>query len=112
MTDDALTAQLALEVDEDEFAWDDWLRSLPVTPGVENAAAEIRLRAERRAGELLDQMPKNEGTRTVGGNPSGGSTVRPPDDTPRLSDFGVSKSQSSRYQQVAERLDALKEPTA
>ena len=45
----------------------------------ENAAAEIRLRAERRAGDLLAEMPKNEGTRVAGRN-LGGPIVRPPSD--------------------------------
>lgn len=64
----------------------------------ENAAAEVRLRAERRAGELLREMEKNEGGRPR----ETGSTMRPvPEKPPTLSDIGVTKHQSSRYQQVA-----------
>lgn len=61
---------------------------------VQNHAAEIRLRAERRAGELLAAMPKNDGHRFSGGN-----TVLPPAAT--LADLGVDKMQSSRWQAVA-----------
>ena len=32
--------------------------------GLQNQAAEIRLRAERRAGELLKEIPRNPGERT------------------------------------------------
>lgn len=61
----------------------------------QNHAAEIKLRAERRAGELLAEMPKNRGTRL------GGRTLIPPDDTPRLADVGVSAAQSHRFQAIA-----------
>jgi hypothetical protein len=30
-----LAEQLALDVDEDDVTWDEWFRSLPVTPGSE-----------------------------------------------------------------------------
>lgn len=64
----------------------------------ENAAAEVRLRAERRAGELLAEMKAN-GSRDPGGR---GPRVGSDDATqPTLSDLGVSKHQSSRFQQVA-----------
>jgi len=62
----------------------------------QNYAAEIKLRAERRLGEILTDMPKNEGTRTIGRN-----TVIPPSDTPRLADLGLTRVESSRFQQIA-----------
>src|SRR6266567_4041064 len=68
-------------------------------------AAEIRLRAERRAGELLAGMEKAKGAR---GNPNGrgAKIVRSPGDTaqqpPTLKELGISKSQSSRWQQLAD----------
>jgi N6-adenosine-specific RNA methylase IME4 len=61
---------------------------------VSNAAAEIRLRAERRAGELLAANPE------IGSGKGKGRAVRP------LEEVGVTKSQSSRYQQVAAVPDA------
>jgi hypothetical protein len=65
-------------------------------------ATDIRLRAEIRAGELLIEMGKRKErhngrghTRTVG---SRAATPRP---EPKLSDLGVSKTQSSRWQRLA-----------
>lgn len=70
---------------------------------MQNACAEIKLRAERRAGEILRDMPKNTGN-AGNGRPSklGGNIVLPPkDDTPTLSDIGLTKMQSSRFQSIA-----------
>jgi N6-adenosine-specific RNA methylase IME4 len=65
-------------------------------------ATEIRLRAEIKAGELLSELEKNKGTRGHGRPQLGGSQERPPkDQTPKLSDLGVTKTQSSRWQKLA-----------
>src|ERR1700730_4985813 len=62
-------------------------------------ATEIRMRAERRAGELLARMEKNKGA--VPGKT--GSKGRPVlDDAPKLSDLDINKSQSARWQKLAE----------
>jgi hypothetical protein len=69
-----------------------------------DCATDIRLRAERRAGELLAEVEKNKGVRSQlqGRDVSGGSIVRPPEDwVPTLSELGVSKTQSSRWQKLA-----------
>ena len=64
---------------------------------VEDATA-LRMRAERRAGELLAEMGKNQGA--VAGKT--GRKGKPVLDTkPKLADFGVSKTQSSRWQALA-----------
>jgi N6-adenosine-specific RNA methylase IME4 len=61
-------------------------------------ATKIRLRAERRAGELLREMEKNQGA--VPGKT--GRKAQPVLDTqPKLSDLGISKTQSSRWQALA-----------
>lgn len=66
------------------------------------AATEIRLRAERRMGELLGEEPKH-----VGGRPKTGPPLRPVSEVPeRLADKGLTKMESSAYQ----RLAAVPEP--
>jgi len=67
-------------------------------------ATEIRMRAERRAGELLREIEKNKGARGQlrGRDSSGGRKRQPPEDTtPKLADQNVTKSQSSRWQRLA-----------
>ncbi len=64
----------------------------------ERRACEIRLRAERKAGKLLSKMEKNKG----GGDrksdhPSRGTTG----DKSTLSDLGITRDQSSRWQSLA-----------
>lgn len=56
-------------------------------------ATDIRLRAERKAGEMLSEMAER-GERETGGKPSHGATV------PKLDDLGVSRTQSSRWQKL------------
>src|SRR5690242_2473442 len=57
---------------------------------MQNAIAEIKLRAERKAGELLAAMEKNPGAATR----SHAVTAS----LPRLKDLGIGKMQSSRWQ--------------
>jgi len=64
----------------------------------EYKVCRIRIRAERRAGELLKETQKN-GQRHGRGQKS---KVGRPDFTPtRLSDIGISKDQSSQWQKLA-----------
>ncbi len=64
---------------------------------LERQACEIRLRAERRAGQLLAEMD-----RAKAGQPrkerSDDTTILQP---PKLGDLGVSKDQSSQWQKLA-----------
>ncbi len=57
-----------------------------------NWAAEIKIRAERKCGELLGDMAQS------GERPQG---RRKESHAATLSDMGLSNSQSSRYQQIA-----------
>jgi hypothetical protein len=72
---------------------------------LQNQACEIRLRAERRAGQLLLDMEKNPGTRGTGRPRKDGTKVERSSMTtthpPKLEDFGVTKDQSSKWQRLA-----------
>lgn len=61
----------------------------------QNEAAEVKIRAERKAGEMLAKMPKNEGELYRG------NMQLPRDETPTLDDLGIEKMQSSRWQIIA-----------
>jgi len=71
---------------------------------VERHAIEIRLRAERRAGELMLKQAKAEGTRAQlqERDASGGATVEPPEnDVPTLAEQGISRHQAADWQKIA-----------
>jgi len=62
-------------------------------------ATDIKIRAERKAGQLLLEMKLN-GERDSGkGNRN--PILKSQDTTPKLADFGISKDQSSRWQKLA-----------
>jgi hypothetical protein len=66
-------------------------------------ATEIRMRAERRAGELLIDMGQRKQREAKGGDRK--SKLHAATLIPKLSDFGINKTQSSRWQRLA-ALDA------
>jgi hypothetical protein len=65
----------------------------------ERQACEIRLRAERKAGQLLKQRKKNKGG---GDRRSDHRSKGATGDASTLSDLGISKDQSSQWQRLAE----------
>jgi len=60
-------------------------------------ATEIKVRAERKAGEMLRKAAE-QGDRNTGGKPSIESTVT---SAPTLAEIGITRDQSSRYQKLA-----------
>jgi hypothetical protein len=76
---------------------------------MQNMACEIRLRAERRAGQLLLDMQKNPGTRGAGRPRKDGSRIRwskpSTAKTPKLEEIGITKDQSSKWQKIALLVD-------
>jgi len=58
---------------------------------LQNYAAEVKLRAERKAGELLAQLQLHGGDRKS----------QKAEDRPKLEDIGITKDQSSRWQLAA-----------
>ena len=84
----------------------------------EEKARKIRLRAERRVGELLKQMKKAKGGRPKanGGRPTKTGGEERPVSEPTLRDFNITKDQSSDWQKLADVPaqafeDALDDPT-
>lgn len=65
---------------------------------IRNAAAELRLRAERRAGEMLRDGTEKGDRQAVGRPRNGDKDVTI---SPKLSEIGISKKQSSRWQSIA-----------
>ena len=63
----------------------------------EKQAAEIRIRAERKTGQLLAVSEKSEG-----GRPTKNQSIDTTGSTQTLADIGISKDQSSKWQQLAE----------
>ena len=70
-------------------------KQIGATIETQNYAAEIRLRAERRLGEMLEKMPKQQGARGIG------KKVEFPNGTPLIKDQGITKKESSRSQELA-----------
>lgn len=61
---------------------------------IQNRCAEIKIRAERRAGEILARMEKHRGAGTKRARFREGTALK-------LSDLGISKQQSHRWQKMA-----------
>jgi hypothetical protein len=69
----------------------------------ERKCREIRIRAERKVGELLRNTSRNTGTAGLGRPPLGPRGDRgPKDETPTLASYGLTYDQSSRFQRLAE----------
>src|ERR1700758_1560271 len=71
---------------------------------MQNMACEIRLRAERRAGQLLLEMEKNPGTRGEGRPRKDGTKRRSASFIalpPKLDEIGITKDQSSKWQRLS-----------
>jgi hypothetical protein len=66
----------------------------------EGKACEIRLRAERRVGQLLKETQKAKGSAQPGVGRKGVSAM-PSQATTPLSELGISRDQSSRWQKLA-----------
>lgn len=72
----------------------EWLRRVvPEREDLWRSAGEVRLRCERRAGELLAAMDKNRG--------GGDHRSRDATGGPTLADLGINKTQSHRWQAIA-----------
>jgi hypothetical protein len=76
---------------------------------LQNQAAEIRILAERRAGELLVGMAMHPGARGEGRPRRDGRRIRLSSCVtaypPKLDDLGVTRNQSSKWQRLAKLID-------
>src|SRR5262245_12006987 len=73
-----------------------------------NAVAELKIRAERRAGQILLEMNKNQGGKPVANVSHDARGYDSAENAPlRITELGITHSQSSRWQQIA----ALPDPT-
>ena len=93
---EASTLQEIKEIRDQAEAIKAYVKAAGYSLEMQNQAAETKLRAERKGGELLKQMEKNKGVRL------GGNIVLPPENTPKLKDLGIEKMQSVRWQQIAD----------
>lgn len=94
---DAVAADEALRVRAVAGAAEAYARQAKLGREAENMAAELRVRAERRAGELLRESVATGERHTGHGDQKSGSQPA----TPKLQDLGISKDESSRYQKLA-----------
>jgi len=67
---------------------------------VQNDICEIKLRAERRMGEMLKESNIKPGNKNTLKQFSDSNIVSPSEE--KLSDFGIEKHESSRYQKIAD----------
>lgn len=68
---------------------------------MQNACAEIKLRAERRAGEILREMPKATGGQPYQNGKPTNTTMVLVENVPTLKELGIDPHQSSRFQSIA-----------
>ncbi len=73
----------------------------------ERQAIKVRIRAERRAGQLLKESDRATGQETGGKKSLGGRRERPPNQPKTLKEQGITKDESSRFQKLAEVPEAL-----
>jgi len=93
--------ELAASIDEVKIirnqaeALRQYARQQKLSLEMQNKCAEIKLRAERRAGEILSDMDWHPP------GPSSRDRSHDGTDPPRLTDLGITKNQSSRWQSIA-----------
>lgn len=101
------------EVADQAKAIELYLRSRNASMESQSDAAEIRLRAERRLGELTRDMPKSRGAAGSGANQHRGAVAKSDrtKNPPTLASQGIDKRDAHKWQQLAsipaKKFDAL-----
>ena len=99
---EAKTLQEVIHVRDTAKVAQEYAKRAAMSREAEQYAAEIRIRAERKAGEFLQRIEKAKGTRgNIQEQLSGSNIMLPPEDNPTLSDLGIQKMESSRWQKIA-----------
>lgn len=93
----ASTLSDILEIRDKAEAIRSYVKAQKQSLEVQNRAAEIKLMAERKAGELLREMEKMDGGDAAKARSHDATEVGPVS----LADIGITKSQSSRWQREA-----------
>lgn len=94
---ECVTLDVAKDIRDKAEAVRAYLRQQGAGREAQNDAAEIKLRAERRLGELLAEMYDTGSRRTR----DDGASKALHDATPSLADLGIERTAASRWQQVA-----------
>ena len=94
---EASTLQEIKEIRDQAEAIKAYVKAAGYSLEMQNQAAETKLRAERKGGELLKQMEKNKG-----GGDIRKHRLHDVTGAPRLKDLGIEKIQSMRWQQIAD----------
>jgi N6-adenosine-specific RNA methylase IME4 len=94
--DEALRVDEVKAIRDRAVAWQAYAKQARDTTMITNAT-KIRMRAERRAGELLIEMANQKERHSGRGDQKTGSQAA----TPKLADLGINKTQSSRWQKLA-----------
>ena len=95
---------LSEDFEDSEQQLDNCIHRMPASCSAPVPTLKVSCSAERRAGELLAEMPKAKGAMGIG-------TSAVPPGNPTLSDIGVSKKQSKTWQDLAKvDEEAFEEP--
>lgn len=80
-----------------------FLKQQNYTIEIQNYANVFCIEAQIKLGEMLKEMPKNEGTKGRGRPSLGGSKTEPPkEQPPTYAELNINKKDASRCQQIAE----------
>ena len=93
----AQTLEDFLSIRDQAKALQECLKIVGASVGASQDAAEVRLRAERSMGKLLCEIDKRDGGDAMKARSHDATEVVPPS----LSDLGINKTQSSRWQREA-----------
>ena len=80
-----------------------WVKAEKKDAELQNIVAEQKVRTQRIIGKMLKEAELNKGTKgQLKGKDSGGHLMEPPENNkPKLSDYGITKNESSTFQKIS-----------